>query len=207
MKKIIDEDNIIVDAFRIKNINFSEIEKCICKIIKKTKTGTGFFCEIPEIPETNIKLLIANNHIIDVIYLEQGNKIAYMISEKENEIYKEIDLEKDRFKLTNNHLDFTNIEIIKEDNIQNFLKINNEQYRLKEEIFSYQYAGGVKLGFSFGNILEKKEKLLLYDVGTKPGSSGSLLLLMKNTKRIGYIKEECLMISMKKQILEFQLKL
>jgi len=161
------------------------LRKYVCKIIRKKLTGTGFFCEIPE---KNIKLLVTNNHIIDDIYLEKGNKIAYMISEKEIENFYEIDLEKTRYMLTNKEMDFTIIEILKEDNIQNFLNINNEQYTLKDEIFAYQFAGGVKLGFSFGNILEKNDTYLKYDVGTKGGSSGSPLLLMKNSKIIGLHK-------------------
>ena len=181
----IKEDNAIVNAYKIKGIMFSEIEKCICKIIRKTKTGTGFFCEVPI---KNIKLLITNNHVIDELYLEKGNKISYMISENEIEIYNEIDLEKERYKLTNKELDFTIIEIIKEDNIQNFLKINTEHYKTEDEIFSYQYAGGVQLGFSFGKILENENNLLKYDVGTKGGSSGSPLLLMRNSKVIGLHK-------------------
>ena len=138
--QITNEDNVIVSAYKIKGIMFSEIEKCICKIIRKTKTGTGFFCEVPE---NNLKLLITNNHVIDELYLEKGNKISYMISENENEIYNEIDLEKERYKLTNKEFDFTIIEILKEDNITNFLKMNNTQYNIDDEIFSYQYAGGV----------------------------------------------------------------
>ena len=178
----INEDNAIVNAYEIRGIHFYEIEKCICKIIRKTKTGTGFFCEIPE---KNIKLLFTNNHVIDEIYLEKGNKISFMISEKEKEIYKEMDLEKDRYKLTDKNLDFTIIEILPEDNIQDFLKINNEHYEIKDKIYSYQYAGGVQLGFSFGSLLDKKEMELTYDVGTKGGSSGSPILLMKNSKVIG----------------------
>ena len=50
----INEDNAIVNAYKIKGIMFSEIEKCVCKIIRKKLTGTGFFCEIRE---KNIKLL------------------------------------------------------------------------------------------------------------------------------------------------------
>ena len=44
--KQINEDNPVVDAYKIKGIMFSYIEKCICKIIRKTKTGSGFFCDI-----------------------------------------------------------------------------------------------------------------------------------------------------------------
>ena len=181
----INEDNTIVNAYKIKGIMFSEIEKCICKIIRKTKTGTGFFCEVPE---KNIKLLITNNHVIDEVYLEKGNKISYMISGNEEESYNEIDLEKDRFEMTDKALDFTIIEILKEDKIQNFLKINNDQYKKDDELFSYQYAGGLQFGFSFGTLHEKQDNLLLYNVGTKAGSSGSPLFLMKNSKVIGLHK-------------------
>ena len=183
--KITNEDNAIADAYKIKGIMLSNIEKCVCKIIRKTKTGSGFFCEVPE---KNIKLLITNNHVIDEIYLEQGNKIAFTISENEKEIYGEIDLEKERFKLTNKELDFTIIEILNEDNIKKFLQINNEQYKPDDELFSYQYAGGVKLGFSFGKLLKKKAYALIYDVGTKGGSSGSPILLIRNKKVIGLHK-------------------
>ena len=176
------EDNPILDAFRIKGILLSDIEICVCKIIRKTKTGTGFFCEVPE---KNLKLLITNNHVLDEEYLEQGNKILYIISKNENEYNYEIDLEKDRYKLTNKDLDFTIIEILKEDNVNNFLKINNEPYQMNDEVFAYQYAGGVRLGFSSGNLLGKEDYLLKYDVGTKRGSSGSPILLMKNSKVIG----------------------
>ena len=105
-----------------------------------------------------------------------------MILENENEKFYEIDLEKDRYKLTNKELDFTIIEILKEDNISNFLNINNEQYGLNEELFAYQYTGGVKLGFSFGYLLNKVNNLLTYDIGITKDSYDSLLLLKKNQK-------------------------
>jgi len=63
--------------------------------------------------------------------------------------------------------------------------VNNEPYKIGDEIFSYQYAGGVRLGFSSGNLLGKEDYLLKYDIGTKKGSSGSPLLLMKNSKVFG----------------------
>ena len=94
-------------------------------------------------------------------------------------------MEKDRYKLTNKELDFTIIEILKEDNANNFLKINNEPYQMNDDIFAYQYAGGVRLGFSSGKLLGKEDYLLKYDIGTKRGSSGSPILLMKNSKVIG----------------------
>ena len=96
-KRIENEDNEIVDLFQIKQIMISDIDKSVCKIITKTKTGTGFFCDVPE---KNIKFLIKNNHIIDEQFLENENKLVYSISEMKNgeykDIYKEINLIKDR---------------------------------------------------------------------------------------------------------------
>ena len=132
-----------------------------------------------------MKLLITNNHILNEAFLKEGNKISYMISENENEFFYEIDLEKDRYKLTNNALDFTIIEILNEDNIKNFLKINYEPYAMNDEIFAYRYAGGVKLGFSFGKFLQKENNILKYDIPAKRDSSGAPLLLVKNSKVIG----------------------
>ena len=42
-----------------------------------------------------------------------------------NEINKEINLKKNRYILTNKDLDFTIIEILKDDHINNYLEINN----------------------------------------------------------------------------------
>ena len=137
----------------IKGIKMSGIEKCICKIIRKNKICSGFFCAVPE---KNMKLLVTNNHAIDEIYLKQENKIAYMTIENELELYNEIDLGKERFKLTNKELDLTIIEILKEDNIKNFLEVNKGEYKIEDELFIYQYAVEVKSGFSFGKLLSKK---------------------------------------------------
>ena len=42
-KQQINEDNAIVNAYKIKGIMFSGIEKCIFKIIRKTRTNKEFF--------------------------------------------------------------------------------------------------------------------------------------------------------------------
>ena len=45
-----------------------------------------------------------------------------MISENEIEIYNEIDLEKERYKLINKELDFTIIQILKEEYYKKIFK-------------------------------------------------------------------------------------
>ena len=56
---------------------------------------------------------------------------------------------------------------------------------MNDEIFAYQYAGGVKLGFSFGKLLRKGNNLLKYDIPAKRDSSWAPLLLVINSKAIG----------------------
>ena len=81
------------------------------------KYGTGFFCDIPE---KNLKVFITNNHVINEDFLKKEKKIKFEIG-KEN---KEINLELKRYKMTDKFYDFTIIEILKEDNINNFLKVD-----------------------------------------------------------------------------------
>ena len=122
---IILEDAEIVDFEELKKIVNSGIEKYICKItqmIEKNgklipKYGTGFFCDIPE---KNLKVFITNNHVINEDFLKKEKKIKFEIG-KEN---KEINLELKRYKMTDKFYDFTIIEILKEDNINNFLKVD-----------------------------------------------------------------------------------
>ena len=88
LKDVKNEDNPIVSFQQLRKIFNSDIHKCICKILTKVKTGTGFFCNIPE---KQIKALITNNHVIDEEYLNKENRLVYSITEMENELNKEID--------------------------------------------------------------------------------------------------------------------
>ena len=184
-QNIQNEDNELVDYSLIKQIMNSDIDKCVCKIITKIKTGTGFFCDIPQ---KSIKILITNNHVIDKTFLDNENKLNYSITENNKEIFKEINLKKERYKLTDEGLDFTIIEILKEDNVNNYLEINNTIYNKNEQIISYRYPKGEKLKYSHGKIINIKDNYLIYDVGARGGSSGSPIILMKNSKIIGLHK-------------------
>lgn len=187
-KDIINEENEIVDVEQLKHIMSSGIEKSVCKIIIKTKTGTGFFCNITQ---KNIKALITNNHVINEEFLLKEETLTYIIAENKEEIKKEINLKKNRLKITNKELDFTIIEILNEDQISNFLEIE-ENINIKdyedEQIFTFQFPGGKKLKYSHGKNLGLKDNFFLYSVGTLGGSSGSPIILLENSKVIGLHK-------------------
>ena len=110
------EDGEIVNFKKLKRIINSGIEKTICKIIieEELKAATGFFCNIKEY---KMKAFITNNHVINKEYLDNKTTIIIEVEDEQ----KVINLELKRFKMTVENLDFTIIEILKEDNINIFL--------------------------------------------------------------------------------------
>ena len=117
---IVLEDGEIVNFNNLKKIANSGIEKIICKIVieEELKSGTGFFCIIKE---NNMKVMITNNHVINDEYLKNKKEIKI-------ERRKEINLELKIYKMTNEEFNFTIIEIIQEDNINNYLEIEENIY-------------------------------------------------------------------------------
>ena len=109
-----------------------------CKILSGNK-GSGFFCEI-KVNNKLMKLLFTNNHVF--------NNLNSDIKIEHNRKKKIIKLN-NRFKYTNEELDYTCIEILKEDGINNYFKIdkninnNNpyEEYKY-DEFVMIQYPGG-----------------------------------------------------------------
>ena len=190
------EDNEIFNFYSLKKAMNSGTENCVCKIIREFKTnnepkfisGTGFFCEIPF---SNIKVIFTNNHVLDQEFLDNEKKLTYVIDIEKKEIEKEINLELKRIKYTNSELDFTIIEILKEDKITNFLEIdkyfNSKDYK-DEHVFSVQFPLTENLKISPGKIINKKDQFFLYTLGTDKGSSGSPIILINNSKVIGLHK-------------------
>ena len=182
LQNVKNQDNQIVLFEQIKKIMNFGIDKCVCKIKAKIKHGTGFFCNIPH---KEIKVLITNNHIIDEDYLYKENRLVYSITEMGQEVFKEINLTKKRYKLTNKDYDFTIIEILKEDKINNYLEVNQDIFNKGDYLFSLQYPKGGKLQYSHGKLRAMKDGILIHDVGEDQGSSGSPIILMNNLKVIG----------------------
>ena len=110
--------------------------------------GTGFFCQLEK---GNIKLLMTNNHIIDDTFFSTQNEIELEI----DNMVTIIDLKIARYKYTNKEFDFTIIEIVRHDNISQFLTINEPNIDDNEQIFSIHYPKGKDLMFSFGKIIQK----------------------------------------------------
>ena len=185
------------NSYKIKNIVESERKRpmtlramerykkkisATCKILSGNE-GSGFFCEI-KVNNKLMKVLFTNNHVI--------NNLNSDIKIEHNRKKKIIKLN-NRFKCTNEELDYTCIEILEEDGFNNYFKIdkninnNNpyEEYKY-DEFVMIQYPGGDDVSFAEGYINQIKDKNILYTMNTEYGSSGSPLILdTRNLKIIG----------------------
>ena len=146
-----------------------------------------------ELPTKNYKFLITNNYILDKNFLDQEKElIIYDLNDNKHEINLQIN----RFKITDSSLDFTLIEILEEDNVNNFFKflqidefINSKDYK-NEEIFSYHFPNGKNIKYSVGKILEKNNNSnFIYSTENEELTSGSPIILKYNSKVIGIFKE------------------
>ena len=164
-------------------------KKATCKIFAKDEkgngiTGTGFFCKIPYFNTTKI-VLFTNNHILNEESIKLGNeiKIAY-----QNKI-KMIEITNERFCKTNILYDFTCIEILDEDDIEDFYEIedyNNFNNYNNEDIAISQYPKGGPMKVKTGHLIEINDYIIYHSVDTNFGSSGSpIILLSRNFKIIG----------------------
>ena len=178
-----------------------QMEKFICKIKIGETIGTAFFCEIP-FPNKNNKLsvLISNNHTINEDFLfNKDSELEIHIKEKKDII--KLNLDK-RMKYTNEEYDITIIELKENDEIENYLELddtiiddiinNNNKNKefIDKTIYIIQYPES-ELSVSYGlldNIYSDKNYNFIHKCSTKNGSSGSPIMNMSN-KIIGVHKE------------------
>jgi len=185
-------------SYEATKIIMVQMEKCICKINVDNLQGTGFFCKIPFPNDFQLlPVLITNSHVINKSILYQKDaKIRLEIKEEENA--KELCLN-DRIKYTNEEYDVTIIEIKDEDNILNYLELDeNIMYSIFEDdtinmkfinstVYALQYPEGV-LSVSYGtigNIYDDKKYFFNHKCSTSAGAGGSPILNGFNNKVIG----------------------
>ena len=201
-KKIILSDYPNVISYECTKKIVEQMERNICEINVGKNKGTGFFCKIPFPKQDNmLPVLITNNHIIDEGLLNQEN-IKIKIDIKEEENIKEIINNNNRMKYTNEEYDITIIEIKEEDDINNYLELddiimddilnNNNRNReyINETMYIIQYPEK-RLSVSYGilnDIYKGKKYKFNYKCNTKGELSGSPILNINN-KLIGIYKE------------------
>ena len=170
--------------------NLLNMEKSMCKIIlekcqdNQIKIGkaNGFFCEI-EIEDCPIKhALFTSNHILNEDNIKPGNIIKIEYFNKSSYEEKIIKIDETRKVHTNKDYDYTCIEILPSDGIENYFKIdpilfNDKKENLKNsDIFILQYPNGNELSFTYGKIKLLKEDDIIHTASTNEGTSGSPII-------------------------------
>ena len=161
-----------------------------CKILSQSQNGkplqgTGFFCKIP-LGQNIIKFLFTNNHVLNQNSIKEGEIVK--CSYKKN--FKKFEIKK-RICFTNEELDYTCIEILDEDEIEDFFEIENENSNNpkeydSEDIAIPQYANSGPLKINAGYLVKIEKNQIYHYVTTFKGASGSpIILLLRKYKIIG----------------------
>lgn len=180
--------------------DFSLIERkfnTICKILNGKNAGIGFFCKII-INGRTVKALFTSYNVLD----EKKIKIGYQLEVFYNNSIVNLKITKNRFVFSSKQFGYFCIEILPEDNINNFLQverniydeINGElsieslineykfhklvliQYKLFSENSKYKYS------ISTGNLKDfRRSKRIFYAIPVYYGSKGAPILSMNSS--------------------------
>ena len=186
------EDSLQPVSIEQTEIILDQMKNCVGKFHIEGKKGTGFFVKVPYNNQI-LNLLITNNHVLNEQDIAAGKVIN--ISLNNEQIFKEIKIDSKRKKYTNKDLDVTIIEMNNEDNIQNYLLLddnilNNDKNNYNniyenESIYILNYINGIDIKTSYGKLKEINENKIIHKCNTDSGSFGSPILLLKNNKVIG----------------------
>ena len=180
-------DELLLDEV-IKQKLIEKGKKSTCKIILSDNEnsiikGSGFFCKIPYFGK-KMKVLLTNNHILNKESIKKGNEIKLSYQNK----LKILEITEERNCWTSLTYDFTCIEILNKDNIEDFFEIENENKNNYngDEIAVIQYPEGGPMKIYGGHLYEINNDTIIHSAKTNKGSSGSpIILLLRDFKIIG----------------------
>ena len=191
-EKMIKNSPAPVDIAGTKTI-LNQMMNCICKIKINATNGTGFFCKIPY-KNSSMKVLMTNYHVLDEKYCV-GDKDINVLVNDEDKAYG-INLLIRRKTYFNKDYDIAIIELKEEDGIKNFLELDENLFKDKENIFYedkslyvLQYPNGKNACVSYGLLRNIEKNDIKHTCSTEKGSSGSPILNLENNKVIGIHKE------------------
>jgi len=137
---------------------------------------------------------MTNYHVLNEKYYNENNKINLLINDED--ITKIIDLKMNRITYFNENYDITLIELNENDNINNFLELDDKLFRDNNEIiyenktiYAIQYPQGRNAAVSYGLLTSIDKLEIKYTCSTENGSSGSPILNLETNKVIGIHKE------------------
>ena len=125
----------------------------ICKIYCKDEShGTGFFCNIPIGWNNYLKVLMTNYHVLNKDDIQPGQIIKFSINNDAK--YYNILIDNFRKTYSNESYDVSIIEIIEDDNIDEYSFFHLDKQILKEninekfrncQVYLLHYPKGIKM--------------------------------------------------------------
>ena len=185
--------NYSADPICISNMNkiLEQMINCVCKIKTPGQSGTGFFCKI-SYEKNNIIVLITNYHVLNEKYYEDNKELQILINDEKDA--KILDLTKKRKTYFNEKYDVTIIELKIEDNINNYLELDDNIFKNESKafyenksIYLLQYPGN-NIMVSYGILTTINNYDIIHKCCTEKGSSGSPILNLNTNKVIGIHK-------------------
>ena len=172
------------------NIFMIQMQKSIFKIRVNEAIGIGFFCIIPSPDKFKyLPVMITTNHLLKEEDIIPGKTICIFL--KNDQISKNILIDKGRKTYTNKEYDITIIEIKEHDGIDgdSFLEIDKEIFyenqinfnKIKVYLLSYgSYSNGIikrlrDNGYTFEHLCSSQK-----------GSGGGPIININNNKVIGF---------------------
>jgi len=189
------EEGTIIGAKETKKLRGTELErmgKYICLINGKSK-GTGFFCKI-NYNNKLIPVLITNFHVIDDNFMENQKQLVFYIYDTRKII--NIDKNSKIYSSVNYEYDIMIIKLKKEDEIDNYLDIDqnifvkNSELSYKDEpIYILHIPMHSEASISYGTGVELiNEYDIKHKCNTNYCSSGGPILNFFTNKVIGIHK-------------------
>ena len=146
------------------------------------KSGIGVLCNIPD---KRIKALLTFNHFINLNFLNQSRKLILYINGKEIEIL----MKKNRYKYSNEELDFAIIEILENDGVENFIgldKFLNSRNYIGTDIKCLSLQKNKKIEMLNGIIEGKNNDNYICSIDS---NNEGIIMLKDNFKLIGLMKQ------------------
>jgi len=170
-----------------------QMMNCICKIKINKTFGTGFFCQFSY---ENIKMnaLMTNYHVLDENCYNQNDALNLFINDEKE--LKIINFKIKRITYFNKLYDLTIIELKENDNINNYLELDDNLFKKEVNVFYKdisiyipQYPLGNNAAVSYGLSTGINKFEINHLCSTENGSSGSPIINLSNFKVIGIHKK------------------